>query len=707
MLAYALTIFTGSFLLFQVQPLIAKYLLPWFGGGPGVWTTCLFFFQAFLLAGYAYAHALTHYFGPKAQRIIHLALLAAALASLPIVPSEAWKPRGPDHPFVAIFSLLTVKLALSYSILASTSPLLQRWFGGLRHAPYGLYALSNVGSLLALLTYPILFEAHLSRQSQATFWECGLFVYCACCAFCALRSLRGPIDQPDVAFRPRKSEATTADVRPSSLFCSRALWLLWPACASVLLLAITNKLCLDVAVVPLLWVLPLGVYLLSFIFCFSGTAWYPRLPFTIILAAGMALLCWALFSGAGWPFWKQACVYTGTLFVCCMVCHGELFRIRPGPERLTEFYLLSAAGGAVGGLCVSVAAPVIFTNYYELHWGLALLAVLVLGVRTSESISFLVGSITAKSGQARPSVTLTRKWRREAARVGLSVLWIAFLSLAATLWLQARHPGHDVVQRSRNFYGVLTVFEHRKDEPKGRHLLLQHGRITHGFQFVDPQLQTLTTTYYGPDSGLGLALNALPAGNRRIGVIGLGAGTIAAYARPGDYVRFYEINPEVIRLACSRFTYLNQCGGKCDIRPGDARLSLEQEPAQEFDILIIDAFNSDSIPVHLLTREAFEIYLRHLKPQGTVAVHISNHFLRLDPVVAGLARHFGLQTAFIDHDARPEQWWIYSSTWMLLSRDGSILEAASIRQAAKPGSAPDTSLPLWKDDFTSLFRILR
>lgn len=401
------------------------------------------------------------------------------------------------------------------------------------------------------------------------------------------------------------------------------------------------------------------------------------------------------------------CVYTGALFVSCVVCHGELFRIRPGRARLTEFYLLIALGGALGGFFVSLVAPIIFTNYYELHWGLALLGFLVVVVRTSEGIKILIPN---RQRPVTPAVSGTKglgRFRPWLASAELAVLWLSFFALVSALWLQARRPGIEIVHKSRNFYGVLTVFEHRKDEWDGHHFLLQHGRITHGFQFVDPRLQTRPTTYYGPDSGLGRSLNALSQGQRRIGVVGLGTGTIAAYARAGDYLRFYEINPQVSCLATSRFAYLANCRAKWEVTPGDARLALEQQPPQQFDLLALDAFNSDSIPVHLLTREAFEIYLRHLKPDGVIAVHISNHFLRLEPVVMGLALHFGLRTALIDHDAKPEQWWIYSSTWMLLARGGQVLDLPSIRSVALADSAHNDSSLLWTDDFSSIFQILR
>jgi hypothetical protein len=690
MLAYALTIFVGAFLLFQVQPLIGRYLLPWFGGAPSVWTTCLFFFQTFLVAGYVYAHCLARFCRPRMQALIHVAMLMAALASLPIVPSPNWKPKGPDHPSAAILLLLACNLGVPYLVLAATGPLVQYWSNRSTPAssPYPLYALSNLGSLLALISYPLVFEAHLSRKSQALFWQCGLFLYTLCCGWCAVSSaqrVRAFSRQGSIAV---PTQATLGPLSPGQ----RLLWLLWPACASVLLIAVTNKLCLDVAVFPLLWVLPLAVYLASFIICFAGPRFYPRLPFLLALGCAMVGFVWALFAGAGWPFWKQLSVYTGALFVCCVVCHGELFRIRPAPRALTEFYLLIATGGALGGLFASIAAPRLFTNYYELHWGVALCGFLVIAVRTYEHAATVLAGPRSQAGDPAKSKPLNSAHGADTWKgLEMASLWLWFFALAVALWIQSRHSNSEIVYNSRNFYGVLTVFEHRKDEPTGHHFLLQHGRITHGFQFVHPQLQSLPTTYYGPDSGLGLALAALPLGNRRIGVVGLGTGTIAAYGRPGDFFEFYEINPQVSCLATSIFRYL----------------ALERQIPQQFDLVALDAFNSDSIPVHLLTREAFKTYLRHLKPNGVLAVHTSNHFLNLEPVVAGLAREFGLQSAVVDHDAKPEQWWIYSSTWVLLSRDPRPFEVETIRSATKNLSTSPSPLPVWTDDYSSLFQILR
>ena len=736
MLAYALTIFAGAFLLFQVQPLMGKFVLPWFGGGPGVWTTCLLFFQLVLLGGYAYAHGTSRYVTPRRQAALHLGLLLAAVALLPIVPREAWKPHAGGNPTLQILVLLTVSVGLPYFVLSTTGPLLQYWFSRTEPgaSPYRLYALSNAGSLLALITYPVYFETHFTRRVQATLWGAGLVLYAAGCGWCALRVWRRDAGvAANAGGTKAEPQEPASSGRPFRSTTQHALWLLLPACASLLLLATTNKLCQDVAVVPFLWIVPLALYLLSFIICFDSPRWYRRFPFTLLLVAALAGYCWALAHGSDWPLRKQISIYCGCLFVCCLVCHGELYRLRPAPERLTGFYLAIAAGGALGGLFVAVVAPRLFTNYYELHWGIFFCAVLYAIVWTfcspkpeprtarfwtapavwgfgivSEAgpDSTLSASRVSFPGLVRNCVSavVASPWYRWSVTALLS---IGVVLLGRNLRGQAQRAEAGAVYSTRNFYGVLTVFEYRKDEPLGHNYLLLHGRITHGFQFVDPVQSRWPVSYYGEGSGVNLAWNALPPAPRRLGVVGLGTGTLASFARPGDYVRFYEINPEVKRLATSQFTYVSNCAGRVEIALGDARLTMEQEAPQRFDMLALDAFSSDSIPVHLLTREALELYSRHLKPDGVLAVHISNHFLNLEPVVLQLARALDFDTAIIDCDESDEQWWLYASTWVLLSHNHSLLKSHEIAQAATAPNQKNPAVPLWTDDFASLYQILK
>lgn len=757
MLFFALTIFTGAFLLFQVQPLIGKYILPWFGGGPGVWTTCLLFFQTLLLGGYAYAHCSSRWLKPRAQAVVQLLLLVGALAMLPVTPADAWKPRGDENPTLHILLLLTVCLGLPYFVLSSTGPLMQHWFSRTNPgvSPYRLYALSNAGSLLALVSYPFFVETHFTRQTQAASWAWGFGAYALVAAVCAGKRWKAKLGN-DATGAPDAAADGAINRRPS--FFTQLLWLLLPACASVLLLATTNKMCQDVAVIPFLWVLPLALYLLSFIICFDNPRWYARPVFTPALVVVMAAVGWALFEGVEAPLRTQIAVYAAALFVCCMVCHGELYRLRPDPRHLTAFYLMIAAGGALGGAFVAVIAPRIFPDYHELHWGLIVCAGLCLVVclreRTGDNGNAwralaCVLTMLAFAGLDRALVWLGAKqtalspdrllgvrigmwavfalivalwaWRGKFRQFrfwrGLACVWLALgvLVLAGVLWIHARQAEENVIAKSRNFYGTLKLCEYHKDDPASHYLLLQHGRITHGFQFTAPDWARRPVSYYVEGSGVALAVNALPPGPRRIGVLGLGVGTMAAFGRAGDTVRLYEINPQVHELAATRFTYLRDSPAQIEVVMGDARLSLEREPPQEFDLLAMDAFSSDAVPVHLLTREAFEVYARHVKPGGILAVHISNRYLDLEPVVVNVARHFDYRLALVHFDESDEDgdedwgtpWWMYGSSWMLLTRDAGLLESSAIRFAASEVKTNTAHIRLWTDDFASVFQILQ
>jgi hypothetical protein len=767
---HALTIFLGAFLLFQVQPLMGKFVLPWFGGGPGVWTTCMLFFQWVLLGGYAYAHLLTTRLKPRAQAVTHVVLLLLALCFLPITPGNSWKPAGGENPTGNILLLLAACLGLPYFVLSATGPLIQSWFGRTfaGRSPYRLYALSNVGSLCALLSYPLFFESHFTRQAQAKLWQSGLGLYVLCCGVCAWRFSRA---NPDGG--PRRSEPIGLLPRTSSF--SVTLWLLLPACASALLLAATNKLCQDVAVIPLLWVVPLAVYLLSFIVAFDSPRWYRRVPFMMGLVAATAGILWALRHPNDASVTKQLLIYCGGLFVYCMVCHGELYRLRPPAAGLTAYYLVIAAGGALGGLFVAIGAPRLFHDFYELHcgiflcWLLFLLVCLRDGAAAKENSGLTPGDAPG-TGQ-RPTRMVERasalldSWAvmgcllpllafigadyylahaavRAEARPFIWAMrggmWLLFVGLAASwiirgkhrsfrywrwlvclwsllgvvltgqlLWAESHREKAGIVQVRRNFYGVLKVFEHNRGDPERHHLVLQHGRITHGLQLLDGDRVAWPTTYYGADSGIGLALRATPGPGRRMGLVGLGAGTLTAYGLAGDYIRLYEINPDVVDLARTHFAFLKNCAATVEIAVGDARLSMEREEPQKFDLLALDAFSSDSIPVHLLTREAFQIYERHLKTNGILAVHISNHFLDLEPVVRELARTFHYRVGLIDYDDNEEEWWLYSSTWMLLSKDNAVFDFPPLRDACSSGRPNSPEIPLWTDDFTSVYRILK
>ena len=682
MTAFALTIFTGAFLLFLVQPLIGKFILPWFGGSPAVWTTCLLFFQVFLLGGYAYAHLSARWLKPRLQAVIHLVLLAGALGFLPIIPDGQWKP-GPDaDPTWRILALLAVTIGLPYLVLSGTGPLMQQWFTLARPgvSPYRLYALSNVGSLLALVAYPFMVEPLLARKTQALWWSVGLGIYAVFTVACALRLWRASGDP--TAEMPNKAAVPDVVSPPGA---QRLLWLLLPAAAAVLLMAITNKMCQDVAVIPFLWVLPLGLYLLSFILCFDSPQWYWRRFFGIGLAVTAALLCLVLFEKK-MPLLPQIVIYCGALFVACMVCHGELYRLRPDPRYLTGFYLMIALGGALGGVFVALVAPLIFKGYFELHCGFVVLGLLLAWLHGREGNEWRI------AGRPFPL------WR---------VALVATILLAIPLWIEARTNRGLIIAKSRNFYGVLKLYEDQVDDPWLHSYLLQCGEITHGIQLVHPKLQQAPVSYYSERSGIGRLMRALPPAPRRIGVIGLGTGSMAAYAYAGDTVRFYEINPAVRHFAETSFAFLSGTTGRVEIVMGDARLSMEAEAPQQYDVLVLDAFSSDAIPAHLLTRESFEIYLRHLKTNGVIAAHISNRHLDLRPVMENHAENFGLAMTFIIQDAVNQPWFILPSQWFLLSRDKALIDHPDLRLVAAPPAAKPRKLPPWTDDYASLLRVLK
>lgn len=685
MLPFALTIFTGAFLLFLVQPLIGKYILPWFGGTPGVWTTCMLFFQLVLLAGYAYAHFLSRWLKPRGQAVVHLALLLVSLAVLPIIPTEAWKPKPGDAPITHILLLLGATIGLPYFVVSTTGPLMQAWFARLNpdQSPYRLYALSNIGSLLALLAYPFLIEPRFSRKLQALSWGWGLIAYVAFASWCVwLVWRRGVAEEiPAGGTAPEEAPVEAPSLR------QKFLWLALPACASALLLATTNKLTQDVAVIPFLWILPLGLYLLTFILSFDANQWYWR---PLFLPAAVGCFGWLIYVlqnindvGIGW----QVPAFCLTMFVACMVCHGELYALKPHPRWLTSFYLMISLGGAIGGFLVAVVAPHVFKSYAELAWSCGAGAVL----------TWLV----CLPDWRAPNF---QWWRFHAWMAGSLVA----MAVCLAFYIQSKERDN-VVEATRNFYGAMSVLEYGKETPGSRYLLLQHGRITHGFQLTDPDQRRRITSYYGEQSGVALAIRNFPRPQKRIGVVGLGTGTTAAFGEKGDYVRIYEINEEVRRIATSRFTFVNDTigvGGKVDIIMGDARLSMEREEPQRFDVLALDAFSSDAIPVHLLTKEAVAIYGKHLAPDGVLAVHISNRYLDLEPVVENVAKEFGYQRLSISDGDGERDWWIYSSTWVLLSKNKELMTLIASRTESAKSEASAKLVPLWTDDYVSLWPIM-
>lgn len=679
--AFAATVLISAFLLFQVQPLMSKSILPWFGGTPSVWTTCMLFFQVVLFAGYAYAHFLIRIAAPRNQVIVHVAVILAALSLMSITPSADWKPDGSMPPALRIVLLLAANIGLPFFVLSSTGPLLQGWFaratGGA--SPYRLYALSNIGSLSALVTYPFLFEPAFSTTDQARMWGWGFIVFAVLCAGCGFLMCRAT--QPQAAQGPRGDETAAGGSAPT--WGNRLLWFGLSMVASVMLLATTNQVCMDVAAVPFLWVLPLTLYLMSFVLCFDSDRWYSRRTFALALAVSFAGVCVVMLKGAGGSIVAQVLVYMAGLFFCAMVCHGELVRLKPDPKYLTAFYLVISAGGAAGGIFVGVIAPLVFPAFLELHIGLFGCCLLVLLV--------FFGDRNWVLHAGRP------RWAWAAILVGL-------FGMTAALRVQAGATLSNAVAITRNFYGVLKVQEVDADDPEMHRVELYHGRIKHGQQFLAKEKRDQPTTYYGRRSGIGLLLGRENRpGDQRVGVVGLGVGTLAAYARRGDAYRFYEINPEVTRLARQHFRYLGDSRADVEIVTGDARLLLEREAANRFDTLVLDAFSGDAIPAHLLTVEAMQIYMRHLKVDGVLAIHISNLHFDLKPVVAASAKRFGLHAVAVKNTGKRAAG-TETSLWVLLSRTKQSLDIPALKANATP--LGDRRI-LWTDNKSNLFEILR
>ncbi|MGE5170870.1 MAG: spermidine synthase [Rudaea sp.] len=685
MLLFALTIFASAFLLFLVQPIIAKQILPWFGGSAAVWTTCLVFFQAALLAGYAYSDGVVRRLSLRRQTVVHALLLAASLAVLPIVPAAFWKPSGSENPAALILGLLAVTIGLPYFLLSTTSPLLQAWFAHRFPArnPYRLFALSNLASLAALVAYPFAIEPWVPTRLQAIAWSAGYAVFVALCAATAWRNLRvthtpigAGVDDRTAADPPGPgpSSAHSSALAPPGL-ARHLLWCALAATGSVLLLAVTNHITQNIAAVPLLWIVPLTLYLLTFILCFEGRRWYAREGWLPIVAALLGVMAWSL----GDPrltheIELQIAVFCIGLFVACMFCHGELARLKPQARHLTRFYLMVSLGGAAGAALVGIVAPLVLPAHFELALGLIAAAVLL-------------------------------AWQvRRDARV-FAVLALASLATTVGCAIWAVQEFYDsTILTARNFYGALRVQEF--GDGVTLHRSLVHGTIMHGVQYLAPNFRDLPTSYYTTSSGIGRLMETLHPRKDplRVGVIGLGTGTLASYGTPGDLYRFYDINPEVIRLARTEFSYLADSEARIETPLGDARLTLEREAPAELDVLAVDAFSSDAIPVHLITSEALGLYLEHVKPDGVVAFHVTNRYLDLVPVVGALAAAHHVEAVWIHDDG--DNALANRSDWVLVSRNAALLASPRIADAATP-IPQHPEWRLWTDDFNNLVQVFR
>lgn len=667
----------SAFLLFLVQPLIAKQILPWFGGSSAVWTTCMLFFQGALLLGYSYSDVSPRNLGPRRQPLLHIIIALLSLVLLPIIAPESWKPTGGEEPISRILMLLAVTIGLPYVLLSTTSPLIQLYFARLNPGsdPYRLFALSNAASLIALVAYPVVIEPFVGTRMQAVGWSVlfALFVL-------LLVSLSWRVSRVDAPMAVG-NEIRAADSVQSIPVPLQLRWIAFSATGSMLLLAVSNHITQNVASVPLLWLLPLTLYLLTFILTFDGTGWYKRSlyvgPF-IVLVIGMCFLL--VDKDFQFDLMVQTSVFCVGLFVVCMMCHGELVLSKPVAAHLTRFYLLVSIGGALGALVVSVVAPLLFSTYLET--AVALLAAALLFIPVARA--------------AHPFMQ-----------------WIAVLLAIGVVGTGAwfvKQEHNNAIEVTRNFYGVLKVKSYDDIGSESYLVRLVHGAILHGEQYPHEKWRYQPTTYYTPTSGFGRAVNAsreaAPQTNnkQRIGMIGLGAGTVAAYCREGDICRIYEINAEVERLARKHFTYLGDSEAKLDVILGDARLSLEREASNQFNVLAVDAFSGDSIPMHLITEEAVGVFMAHVAKNGILAFHVSNRFLNLPPVLAEIAERAKLAGVVVEDPAQKDNTLHSSSTWVLLARNSEALKGIGEAGTKLERTA---GAPLWTDDFNNLLSVVK
>jgi hypothetical protein len=671
MALYACTIFISAFLLFQIQPMITKIILPSFGGSAAVWITAMLFFQVMLLGGYLYAHWFVRSSRPKLQTGLHVILLLGSLALLPVWPDLAWKPNGSQQPMLRVLCLLSLSVGLPYFLLSTTSPLIQAWYSEKHRKglPYRLFALSNLASLLGLVAYPFLIEPNVTLREQSFWWSSGYALYAALCAALAIGAKKGRSEQPATA-------ASGPDDLNAPMPVRQQLLCLVLACsASTIMLAVTNHLTQNVAAIPFLWVLPLGIYLLSFVLTFDLESLYHHKIFLWLTALALAGMSLALLS---WTAREDIriviALFCVGLLICCIFCHGEIVKRKPGPRYLTSFYLTLSAGGALGGLLIGVIAPLALPGSFELPIALGGCAVL----------TFLTGYGT--SGRFTKAVCAA--------------------AAVVAIYSNARYVASylsSVQLMSRNFYGSLRVMacdQGRRDESR----ILFHGAIVHGKQFTEPVRRHQAQLYYRSQSGVGRALQALRdrrPSRLKVGVIGLGTGSLAAYAREGDLFRFYEINPLVEEVARKEFSYLAECRGNLDVVIGDGRLAMEGERPQRYDLLVVDAFSGDAIPVHLLSLQALRFFFEHVEPEGFLALHITNTHLDLEPVVDGISKALGKHAVVISDrgsDGRE------ISRWALISA-GPIKAPVVANVAAQLRSRPE--LAVWTDDYNNLFQILK
>ena len=705
MALYAASIALSALLLFVVQPIVAKQILPWFGGSAGVWTTCMVFFQTALLAGYAYAHWLVRRLAPRQQWALHTSLLAASLICLPIVVADRFRPLGGQDAAWAILGLLAATIGLPYFLLAATGPLLQSWLTRRQPARsvYRLFALSNAGSLAGLVAYPVLIEPHTGSRQQALGWSAAYAVFVVACSSAAWLARRtAPVGRSRAGATPANAAGggpqtpLETEVHAERTFRAPGgpwTWLGLAALGVVILLGATAHISQNVASVPFLWLAPLILYLLSFVLAFEGRAgrgWYgPSWGIPAALASAMLMALGLSASSGVLDVSLSVPLYCLGVLLTCLFCHGELAARRPDARDLTRFYLMIALGGALGGVFVGLVAPRVFRSVYE--FPMALLAV-------------CAAALMAVWTRPSPGPRRAGRWTLCGLALAAGVA-TAYWDLSFVNFLRS-----DVILMQRNFYGTLRVREIGEGDQQVRRLL--HGVILHGEQPTRGADRLEPGTYYARSSGVGLAIVA--AQQRRsqvkLGVIGLGAGTLAAYGRSGDTVRFYELDPDVVPIARGQFTYLTSTPAQVQIALGDARLSLQTElehgEALRFDVLAVDAFSSDSIPVHLLTRQAMQLYGRRMADDGIIAVHISNRFLDLKPVLANLAADLHLNARLVRDEPDEAAGRASSSDWVLIAVRADAFDRPPLA-ARVEALALDQRVGVWTDQFNNLLGIVK
>lgn len=688
----------SSFLLFQVQPLISKHILPWYGGSSSVWTVAMLFFMTLLLAGYTYAHFVVRL--NKRAPLVHGIVLVITLFIL-VITGLLWRsPITPgveiitqqNQPLISVLLVLLVSVGLPYFALSTTSSLLQHWLGSQYGSrAYKLYAVSNSAALLALLTYPVIFEPWFSTWIQGWIWAAVFVVYVVFFIGFLFRHRRQHIPHIDTLDKKGLHLKTGMRVQWR--------WVALPALSAALLLSSTSLITQQVAPIPFLWILPLAIYLLTFIITFQGENWYVR-EWSVLfcLLTSFLGLFGVLQQADHLPLTLQLLVFSLTLFFACYFCHGELYRVRPKVSNLTQYYLFISVGSTLGAIMVAIIAPLIFPYYWE--YSLVLFALSILSIKLIKQTWFA-------------------SWSRDMQRAVTILLVAALASLVG--WILYFQSGAGKLEQIRNFYGVVSVYDIISESKIVMGRTMMSGGIEHGNQVLVGGNEDSATSYFSTFSGAGAAISELnkqiTERGMRVGVIGLGVGTMAAYCESGDDFTFYEINPVVTEMAQKYFTYLSRCrerGGKVSVLEGDARLVMEEQlavgAAQNYDLLVVDAFTDDAIPAHLLTREAMQIYLNHMAKDGVMAFHISNRFVGLAPVINGLANEYRIAAMLAEPDEDTElPVGVQSSSWVLLTNNSSIftdeiLNSWSIN--TKKLDQEDRSL-LWTDDYSNLFTVFQ